>query len=200
MSQCIGTLLARTVLTLCVAVLSLTCGAQGQTVIEYETLPYPSNTYNTSHGWLVSGRGSAYGSIAEAMAFTPAVTYKLDYIDLAMSYYSGGPAKFRVELRKDCGGQPCSGTPLYRWSHMAAPFNLGTCCAIETTPVDADYAVFAGRQYWVVAKADVPTSTSVFAWNLNVLGATGNVAISWDGGAWSPYSGEPLAAFRIWGH
>jgi len=195
------TLLAKSLFALCIALLSFGHIAQAQLSTIYSDFPAPpAPLYDASNGWLVSGSASPYGAYSEAMAFTPSVTRKLDYVDVAVGFYSGLPKTFQVEVRKDCGGIPCGGRPLYAWGPMVSTYSYGTCCAIERTPVDADIPVFAGRQYWIVVKAK-PGSTSVFVWNLNDIGAAGNVALSVDGGTtWTLYSGTQLAAFDVLGH
>ena len=190
--------LMKVTLALSFAILSFAHASAQLTTIYSDFATPPAPLYNSSSGWLVSGSASPYGAYAEAMAFTPTVTRKLDFVDVAMSYYSGSPL-FNVELRKDCGGLPCGGPAMYTWTAMTATFTYGTCCGIERTPTDADQAAFAGRQYWIVASVK-PGSDAALVWNMNNIGATGNLALSTDGGlSWTHYSAQ-LAAFDALGH
>jgi hypothetical protein len=133
-----------------------------------------------------------------AMAFTPTKgTYLLTQLDLGIGWYSGTNG-FKLELDADDHGKP--GRKIADWKVTVMP-TYGSCCSVETIKVRGLIILEKHQQYWLVP---IVKSDEWAGWNWNSVSASGNGAISEDGGStWTPsYFGAPSSpngAFDILG-
>jgi len=176
-------------LLLSVAVLPLTSKASTLTIYSNFN-SNPGNLYNSSVGWAELG-GTPLTNIS-AMAFTPAASYDLTQIDLAI-VYTAGTNTFTLDLETGKGGIP-SNTILQSWTVNNMPAS-GSCCGIDTV-TSSGIHLAGGIPYWLVIQVPNPTGA---IWNWNNTGAMGSVASSQNrGSTWQPLGGT-LGAFDVWG-
>jgi hypothetical protein len=177
------------VFLLSVAVLPLT--SKASTITIYSNFnSNPGNLYNPSVGWAELG-GEPLADIS-AMAFTPAASYDLTQIDLAMVYTSGTNS-FTLDLETGNGGIP-SNTILQAWTVNNMP-SSGSCCGVDTVTSPGIHLT-GGDPYWLVVK--VPNSADA-TWNWNNIGAKGSAASSQNGGSTWQSLGGTLGAFDVLG-
>ncbi len=190
MSRPARTFLRGAVLLLSVAVLPLTSKASTLTIYSNFN-SNPSNLYNSGVGWAELG-GTPLAFIS-AMAFTPAASYDLTQIDLAMVYVSGTNS-FTLNLETGNGGVP-SNTILQSWTVDDMPTS-GSCCGVDTVTSPGIHLT-GGDPYWLVVQ--VPHNTGA-TWNWNNTGATGTVASSLNSGSTWQSLGGTLGAFDVLGN
>ena len=159
------------------------------------------HSYNCCSGWTESGPTSvaAPPAFIQAMAFTPTKgTYLLTQLDLAISWALGTNG-YKLELHADDHGKP--GRRIAKWEVTGLPLFGSTSSAVETIKVRGLIILEKHHQYWLVP---IVNSDEWAAWSLNSVSASGNGAISTDGGStWTPLyygaPGSPNGAFDILG-
>jgi hypothetical protein len=156
-------------------------------------------TYPCCNGDSISGPGatiggSPLGPANLAAPFTPADSFQLTQIDVAIwglgsAFGDPDTTFFDLSLNLDGGGVP--GTPIATWTGLNAPalFSL----PIETVFPTTGVSLLGGQKYWVVASAPDPATFVV--WNLNVPGGGpgGSLAID-HGTGWVPFD---LTEFNV---
>jgi hypothetical protein len=175
MSRFLHRLLWWTGLAFAIAALPLTSKANS---IIFSTFG-PSHSSNCCSGFGESGSGTQAPDIV-AMAFTPSVTSALGTIDVAIG--GGGTSnQYTLALMTNNGGVP--GSILERWS-VTSSFGFGSCSSCFNSVFASQHIVLqAGVQYWLVP---FPSSGFDGSWQDNIVGSSGSLATSLDGGkTWS---------------
>jgi len=171
----------------------------GTPIPEGTTIVYSNfgagDSYNCCTGWTEGGTFS-YLPVIQAMAFTPAkATYILKQLDVALVYDEIGTDGMTVELRGDNYGAP--GKVIDSWYMPGLPVFGTTSNGVQTIPVNKTIVLVQNRQYWLVPVAN---SNEAAAWPWNTMSASGNGAISRDGGeTWSELVYSPNGAFDVLG-
>lgn len=181
---------------------------KGDTAIRAGTEVIYSNfgsgyAYNPDSGWTEDGPDISSPYYLQAMAFTPTTgDYQLTQLDLAIGWISGTNG-YKLYLDEDNRGVP--GKEIAEWD-VTGLYTFGTCCSVETIKVQTDtlhgkILLLQGVQYWLVP---IVNSNEWAAWDLNSVSASGNGALSTDGGKiWTmlPYDapGSPNGAFDVLG-
>ena len=171
-------------------------GAHGAVVVDLFSNFGPSNSFNTTIGWGVSGSSASGGYRAQAQRFTPAVSGNLSTIQIAIGKASGSGLS-NISLVADNGGFP-TGTLLESFSSVPAAGNFGNSYAPRTLTSVINPLLEAGSTYWLRAEpADLTTSN---AWNNNNQGDADRFGYAFSPGAWDalgPGSVPNAGAFRI---
>ena len=177
---------------------------KGDTAIRAGTEVIYSNfgsgyAYDDTTGWVEDGPDSGYGYFLQPMAFTPTTgDYQLTQLDLAIGWVSGTNG-YKLYLDEDNRGLP--GKEIAEWD-VTGLYTFGTCCSVQTIKVQTDslhgkILLLQGVQYWLVPIAN---SNELAAWNFNSVEASGNAALSTDGGKeWTAETYSPNGAFDVLG-
>src|SRR5438128_855967 len=105
----------------------------------------PANTYNSGSGSTVSGASSGTGQfVASAMSFTPAGTFVLTQIDVAVGFVSRTNS-VALSLNSDSGGLP--GGVIMNWTISGLPV-FGTCCTVDTVTPGSPVILTSGTRFW----------------------------------------------------
>jgi hypothetical protein len=128
------------------------------------------------------------------MAFTPAKgTYLLTQLDLAIAWFEGTNG-YKLELDADDHGQP--GRRIAKWAVTGLP-TFGTCCSVDRIKVRGLIILEKHHQYWLVP---IVNSNEGAGWYPNSVSASGNGALSEDGGStWTAIDYSPNGAFDVLG-
>lgn len=120
----------------------------------FGNLGKPTNAYNDTSGWSVSGPNSIT-NFAEfiALPFTPKSNAHVSQIRVAVVYGGFGANQVNVSLYGDANGAP--GTLLAGPATITNLPSNGTCCVVSDATLPP-VAVTAGSQYWIVV--DTPLS------------------------------------------
>jgi len=153
----------------------------------------PGDSYNTSRAWTI-------GYVADnvyngpAMSFTvTGGSYRLDSIELALSFNGTDFDDVVFSLRADVSGLP--GTVLESWSfeNDFLPVTYKTPQIYTLNSVGS--VLTEGSKYWVSTSDHLSGATYGAAyWYRNVIGQTGG--LNYDG-TWDWNQEQPTAAFRV---
>jgi hypothetical protein len=163
------------------------------------------STYHSIAGFGVCGSasdpfcdGSVNGALANRFTVAAGAGYDLTQLDIAIAN-GGGTNSANVELLADSGGLPGS-TVLGSWTLTDLP-GLGTASSIQpsqTISGISGISLTGGTQYWLAVFPDA--SDSADGWYVNITGATGRAAVSFDGGdTWPSSATTDMAAFDVLG-
>jgi hypothetical protein len=154
------------------------------------------NVYQCCSGWTVSGTGTVGTSFTPANLFTSLLTGTAETIDLGVGYVTGVNS-FYAAIFTDNNGLP--GSELGVWTNLSSSTTFGNCCGLVTIN-NANVALTAGQQYFMVLGPMNINDTSWLAWNLNSQNVTGLELYSTDGGqSWNSNGQQTLGAFDILG-
>lgn len=152
----------------------------------------PGGSFSAA-SWCVSGASTPCTRFDEAMPFVPAVSGRVQEIDIGAVHVSGLNATI-VQLAQDNGGVP--GAVLASTGVSNSPSTGSTCC-VGVAPVSPSVPIGAGHTYWVIARAPISTTYNGWAWNY--YGDSGGFAFSQDGGATWSATGGNIGAFAVIG-
>ena len=143
--------------------------------------------------WSVDGPSSPDGFTASAMAFTSPDNFRLDQIDVALSYNDFGSNSLDLTLHSDSGGLP--GAALMTWALTNLP-TYGTCCILQTVTPNSPLVLSAAAQYWLVATAGDGT---VAVWDINSTGQIGPLTQTFTPDSYSGVNVSSEGAFDVQG-
>jgi len=150
---------------------SLLCGGFAKADVIFSNLG-PGNSYNPIPGFLF---GATVGTpVAIAMPFTPAGTFTLTQIDVAIIHQMVPNSDINsvvLTLNSDSGGLP--GAALMTWNLSGLPTS-GVCCTVTTVVPGSPVLLSAGVQYWLAATT--ASADNLEGWSVNIAGTIGPVA------------------------
>jgi hypothetical protein len=162
----------------------------------YTNLGKPTDLYNDTEAWTVSGPTSDIGfALSLALPFTPKSNSHVSQVQVAVQYFSG-TNQVNLSLYGDTSGAP--GTLL------AGPVTVknlpaaGTCCTLALanfTPV----AVTAGTRYWVVANTPSSGTGSDFDGSWDWVAKPVILVAGNHGAGWYEFNGDALPAGEVLG-
>lgn len=153
----------------------------------------PGDSYSTSGGHVIGVFGPGAPLFSWGEPFTPAgVSYTLDTIAIAATYFFSGPNAMDVSLTSDANGLPGSAIETWHLSNLPPANTLNPPAVLVS---DVHPLLQEGTQYWVVASASISSSMS---WNFNSTGDVGPDAVSQNGGPFALTTGT-RGTFRVTG-
>ena len=174
--------------------LAAVCSGQQQTVYNN----FSSSGSASSNGWCLSGpNGAGCTTLATryiAAPFTPAASYTLSGIDLALANV-GGTNGAVINLRSNSGGQP--GSILQTWTVSGLSSYLSWVVASVNST--SNVTLQSGQMYWVEVEPLAPDTMNY--WATNSIGLGGGLTNINNAGwtALSGYGGQTLPAFDVRG-
>jgi len=155
--------------------------------------PTPTNAYDDTNGFFVSGSTGSFGhSQWVAVPFIPKVNATVTQIRVAVGYYFYGTKQIIVGLYSD--NSDTVGTALATATATSIP-DFGTCCRLVTVNI-APTVLTAGTQYWVAITSDeanAPDFTGIWAQSNLAKGATNA-----SNGGWYTFT-DTWSAFAVGG-
>lgn len=160
----------------------------------------PGNTYLGNAGWTLINGGPLQAHVEDAARFGVASgAFSLTGLDLAVSHLFG-PNVLHVYIHADASGLP--GPLLEQVTVVDQMPTMPTKPNVNPPPVhvalSGSTVLQAGGLYWIHLSTETSTD-SWAAWNENITGDLGLRADRWDEGPWTPHTGNPRGAFRIYG-
>jgi hypothetical protein len=156
----------------------------------------PGDTYDCCHGEFVQGPQTLF-DLDVGAPFIPLDSFTLDFVDIALTWFSDTPNAGDVWLMSDAGGLPDLILESFHFENLPEFFTTDSTLA---TGVSTTHPLLsAGVQYWVVASTDGETQ---LIFNSNITGDMGCVRRrDSDEGDWGECFevGEQAGAFRVRG-
>jgi hypothetical protein len=176
------------VLAICAIVAVFMFAGTSGAVVVYSDFG-PSDAYNTSTGWTISGAASSTGFFSEAaMPFTPGFDCVFSDVLLALGNVTG-TNQAEVTLAADNAGVPGATIESFSLTGLGA---FGDPDLVQANSV-LNPELLAGVQYWIVVS---PSNSDTWdAWNWNSTGVVGGWGDT--GSGWSGDTESTTAAFEV---
>jgi PEP-CTERM motif len=146
----------------------------------------PGNSYDTTGGVVISGTNNGAGYFAQANAFAPASTARLDSVSVPIF----GQGAISILIAADASGNP--GATVENLGSITPGFSL----SIQTINSTAHPVLTAGTNYWLVLQPTDPSSGIDGGWSFSTPSTPPGERRTSPTGDWqtSPFGGE---AFEI---
>jgi len=147
--------------------------------------PDPTDLYDASNGYFVSGPNNAFNGQMQDIAIPFKARANANVVGIkyaVQEYLELGAAGFKASLNADAGGLP--GASLAS-ADVKIKISFGDpCCALTQWKLTTPVAVTKGTQYWVVGTTDQKTNTAINTWSFVYNDAPGTFAFQQDNGGW----------------
>jgi hypothetical protein len=164
--------------------------------------PDPSDLYDASNGYFVSGPTNAFNGQMQDIAVpfrSPANATVVGVKYAIQEYLELGTAGFKASFNADAGGLP--GASLASADVKITAAFGDPCCALTSWKLKTPVPVTKGTIYWVVGTTDAKTTTAINTWSFTYNDAPGTFAFQQDGGGWillTAANGYPPSAVAVY--
>jgi len=167
----------------------------------YSNLGSKTDAYDDQNGPYVNGPDSGQGNLQWiAVPFAPRQNAVVTKIEVPLEYGGAGTNAVTISLNEDLDGLP--GKAIHTWNLTNLPV-WPSCCTLDVARDTKGLKVNKGVSYWVVARTNANTKTTIDNWAYVYNDYPGYYAFSqgrksWQGPGWHPIY-FPLPAFAVFG-
>jgi len=149
----------------------------------YSNLGSKTDAYDDTNGVYVNGPDAGQGNLQWIAApFRPKQDAVVTKIEVPLEYGGAGTNAVTISLNEDRNNLP--GKVIYTWNLANLPA-WPSCCTLDVARDTKGLKVNKSVPYWVVAKTNAKTTTTLDVWPCVNNGNRGYVSFN-QGGGWIP--------------